>query len=739
MAWVRSIGTVSPASIGREAGGSVGVPVHVDKLTETGATVAPWARDSSTYLTPHGALRRLSAFSAETIALLKAQEEAKSGRTATVPPARVNLILCHNNAILQRFQEAGTPGHYEHRSSFQNAFVTGHRGIADLREAKFAPDDDSEYCMTYGRCFKILSQIHDDLAHRATQGQPLHGARICIATHITLLDSWHPTTDLAMLLYLIWTLRSYGCALPRLVHLSQGPCLSIATGQDGSSTGIGPAPVFNQPDTPGLAPVQPYISLHWNGDRHQRGHQDMIAVADDIKHTINAASTHLQGIAERTDLTASYVGAETGFIHIIVPDSKTAAQIRRDSGDALIRRGWIFEGAQTDDRQSWNTAGPRANSALTIRFTLYAQLPQAKFPIPDHMIILPFQRQHQAYARLGPAQICAVISMVGTYFNTAALPLRVAIVSHAPPEADSWLKKDPYALLRENPIDPNARARQHIAALPLFEKTKYVCRLAEASIQPGRLFPEATVVASERGLVRVSLTPAHAVGRAEGPEVVRLTAAGVFASRANLPPAVAKFIDSWQRTPYPPFAAYCLAALLERSVTQAAPLLSADPETLARIAKDSGYADPLTHMLSPIVDYVRKYGVTLIGDGEMRDFAALYGADPTVLAEVVIRIISLRHAGISSNVAYGPFQPEVLIKILREQHIFPVAEFAAGNDRTTYSIPGSKTLHVIPQDSPYPVHPAVLILHFEEERVTGPYVRNALPTAIIRIHANVSQ
>jgi hypothetical protein len=130
MAWVRSIGTIA------------------DPVAETGASVAPWTRDKHAYLTPEKALLRLSAFSAETIARLRAEEEARTGRPANNVPARVNLILCHNNAILQRFQAAGMPGHYEHRSNFQNAFITGHRAIADLREAEFASDDDSAYCMT---------------------------------------------------------------------------------------------------------------------------------------------------------------------------------------------------------------------------------------------------------------------------------------------------------------------------------------------------------------------------------------------------------------------------------------------------------------------------------------------------------------------------------------------------------------------------------------------------------------
>jgi hypothetical protein len=712
MAWVRSIGTIA------------------DPVAETGASVAPWTRDKHAYLTPEKALLRLSAFSAETIARLRAEEEARTGRPANNVPARVNLILCHNNAILQRFQAAGMPGHYEHRSNFQNAFITGHRAIADLREAEFASDDDSAYCMTYGRCFKIISQIHADIARRAGQGQPLRGARICIATHITLLDSWHPSTDLTMLLYLIGELRSYGCAIPRLVHLSQGPRLSIA--------GV-PAQIFgsSSDNLPGQSRAPPLISLHWNAERAQshgpRGFDldtDQEVKAEEIKHAINAAATHLQSIAVRTDLTTKYVGAETGFVHIIVPDSVTAANIRKEAGDALIRRGWIFEGAPTDGLRT----------SLTIRFTQYAQLPQAKFSAPDHVIILPFQRLHQSYTRIAPAQICAIISMLSTYLNSAAMPLCIAVISNAPPEVNSWVDKDPVGLVHLYPIDPNVAARKFVQTLPMFEQMKYVCRLTEASIQPGRLFPDATLVASQRALVRTKLAGDQSMAdRVNGPEVVQLTSAGVFASRANLPPAVAKFIDQWQRTPYPPFPAYCLAAILERSISHASPLLSADSETLARIAKDNGYPDPLTHMLSPIADYVRKYGITLIGDSEMGDFASSYGADPSAFAEVLIRILSLRHAGISSNDTYGPFRPESLVKILKENLIFPVADFVAGNERTTYTIPGSKTLHVIPQDCPYPIQPAVLIFHVEEERQTNAYARNALPTAIIKIHANIAR
>jgi hypothetical protein len=373
-----------------------------------------------------------------------------------------------------------------------------------------------------------------------------------------------------------------------------------------------------------------------------------------------------------------------------------------------------------------------APGVLLAQFTLHSQLPQARLETPEHLLVLPLSRSHDGNHWLTAAQICAVIGLVGSRVNTAGQPLGVAVFE-GPTQTASVLT-DLSKLLQQNPTNPRAAARAHLDGLAAPDLARYVCILAQASVQPGGIIrANAIEEAGRQGLI-------GAIPGTLGPaKVTRITPAGIFTARANLSTGVTRLIKDWQQTPYPPFPVYCLAAVLERAILQRPPLLSADSETLGRIAKERDFPDPLVHQLALICDYVQTHGVITVSPTETAALAETYGASPEALTETIVQISSLRLAGISSNTVYGPFQPAQLISILRQYKLFPIATHVGGTDRlanrTPYVIEGLSRIHYLPADTPYPAPQCVLLLHHEEVRQTGPYERNAVPSATIRLYA----
>lgn len=671
--------------------------------SEIGITIAPWHRPPNSALTPPLALKCMSR------------------------PQCVNLVLCHNNGILTKLRNLDFPGHYEHRADYENRFIKEHRGYADLREIDFHANDDSTYCMTYGQGLKLLRQIHADLTHRADRGQTLVGARICIATHIILLDSWMPSTELAMFMYIYDMIKSYGCAIPRLLHLSQGPTLHIGNLCE-NFTGPVHMPGFTKP------PAPDQILLAWSGVSLP---SEQIPL-DTLTRATDAVAAYLIRLAARDTDTSSQIGRGSGILHVIVPNIRAADLIQNSAGDHVLRRGWQFS---SDDAAKSDIHLDATQTDMTfgmnIRFTQFSQLINTQLEKSEHLVILPIQRAAAGgYLWLNQTQICAIIGLCGTYRNSANLPLRVAVIDRDMPGNDAWKNANVHMLLSTYPSSPRKIAVNYLSAMSIGEQIKTVCQLAEANIQPGRLLPDAVHSAAGRELVKITSTD-------DGPKVLRLTASGLFASRASLVPVVARFIQGWQRTPHMPFPAYCVAALFERSLSRRAPLLCMDVETLRRIGNENKYPDPFIHQLSIIVKYIKVHGIQMASPSEMIELAQEYGADPDVLTDIMSRIFALRRCGISTDFRYGPFDPMRLVKILREYKLFPEAQYSPGAkpQESYYTILQEKEgarRHVssLPEGSPYPPPKGVLVIHTEEEKRSGSWHIHCAASATLLLYAS---
>ena len=507
---------------------------------------------------------------------------------------RYTMILCHNNAMIDKFVELKVPCHHEKRVEYKNKFLEDFRKISDLREANFDPTDSSRYAMTYGQAAKIMRYLHVNIALRAERREAISGAKICMATHIILMDSWFPSRDVAVFLHIYNLLLSYGCAMPNLIHVSQGPMLTSSLSFKTDNTRINIAGELN---VTGSTPNFPAMM------------KNMAPMV--LKYRCN---------------------------YVVVPDAYIGKMLAADIKDVTVK--YLLD--------------PRTDFQVCIVF--FDQILLTSFEGCENLIIVPFLRRGSDYIPMSRQNIVSIISLpamhyVGTATSRTSMQVYVG-------NGGKSISVGINELISQNEIDIDAfYSSEFYKLLSSADQVKLVCDLALSSVQPTML--ESAV----KEAVRLKYV------EAVDSTVVSVTPLGTFYHRANLNSKLIKFLVDWQRTTYPLFAAFCAIAVIERAMESKPNLIN-----INLLTEEQKFPDPFVHQLQIISDYVSDHGLKILGTVEMEDFARPCCANPKVLIEIIVRIISLHCAGISTNRSYGPFDPAKLVKILYDNKFFPIAK-----------------------------------------------------------------
>lgn len=650
--------------------------------------LAPAGAGQFHYLPPLSLLvRAMRAYRPEEVARISAAYAA-SGKP--VPGARVVLYAAHSEADLSPLKEMGVRGYEGRVAEFKMGFLNGFGGIADLSSAEFEAGDDFEYCMTFGRLAGHLRRFHGHLAGRAHGGYPVGGARLLVATHLVLLDSWQPSADLWTVLSLYDALASYGCALPRLVHAGSGPWVA--------RKGLpGPSPAWGARESPRLL-------LSW-------AEGETCRLPEDIGALVGVGAEILLRAATEGDY-----GIASGAVYVVVPDALVGRALRAHTEPSLALRNWTYDPNERGMRVVLVEAG---------------RLKGARLERPDMVVVFPVVRGPAGYSRMEPYQLAAVVGALPTFYTTATRPLRLTVVSRSSPE---HAPVDVRAFLEAHPCDPRTACGAHVRALPLQEQVRAVCQLSAASYQAGGACPEAAREAARAGMLECAEKPG------EAPRVLRILPEGLFCAKSALDPELTRFLVAWGKTRYKPFPAFCLVAILERSRQGRTPLVVADNETVRRIAQEEDLADPAAHQLMAVVEYIKEFRLELVNKERLVTLAGRYGIDAVALLEVMSRIINLRASFVTASNTYGPFGPRELAAALAETGMFPVANYqaSAGNDGSLAPafVIGKEVLrNHLPKDSPYPVPQNILVLHAESDARSSGWEKNSVPTRSTILYA----
>jgi hypothetical protein len=643
------------------------------------------------------------------------------------PVPRIFLVLCHNNALLERFLKAGFPGHYDNRVQYTNKFLTEYRSYADFREAAFDVDDSSMICMTYGQASKLFRQIHSDLVRRSSKGQEIDGSRICVATHVLLMDSWYPSKDLVTFLYTYDNMLSYGCFMPRLVHVSQGPFIVLGTTKFVTPAAAFSASSLSSNVTDFSCVELSQIQLYW-----RIANSEIEESIKELSDTINAIAIHLQRVHAEYESRPRHSRSSSGLgnIYIIVPDNHVAillrAKIAKFATDVKLK---LYGSGSESGAESGDEAG--------IRLVLYDQILTTNFTKAGQFIIIPYLRRDVAYVTMPSSFIVAIIALCPSYFTDDAMPVpvKVSVIYKTAPEttgsftsiAGSFTSVS--ALMSRYPCDPRENVMKYVKSLNVDDQIRVACQMAESSMQIGHILPDAVIKAADACFVNCVI-----VDRI--PKIVKMTGLGAFATRANISPKIGKFLMNWQKVPHLLFPAYCLVALMERVSSNRPALLVNDVDVISRIATENEYTDPLTHQLQVISDYIKTYGLEIISIDNMSTFAEKYGADPSTLTACIVRIAGLHAAGLTEDSRYGPFNPSKMISILTEYKLFSVADFVPGvRAGAAYMLEGGKIRYVIPTNSPYSPAMQVMIIHAESLEAVSAHEKNTLKEAELLLYA----
>ena len=598
----------------------------------------------------------------------------------------VFFLLCHSNATLSRFDKTGLPGKYGTEERFKNEFLKSYRSIADLSTCVFGEDDSNLVCMTYGQCAKILGQIHVNLVMRASKGEHLERAKITMATHIIMLDAWYSSADLFATFHTYDAIASYGCAVPRIEHITQS--LRIAT-----SSALNPAVVPSA-----TARSASIVTLRYGA--HTLSQSTTALAKDKMEKTlVKLSEAVMSAIAEKRS-------SEGGCTYIIVPDRRIENEIRKRYRHTFSREGWDFKEKSEFEE----------NSNHPISFVQIDSIYDCNFSKLDHMFILPIQRRtvkdSEIYVYCNDRTIGALIGMIGSTIKMihdgSRVPVDIYVVgpdysAETPPET-----VDVSAFLQQRVVSPRELAREHIKNAGYSTKLRQLCVLAGASVQPGDAFMDIMDLAAERDLIRFTL---HNWVY----NVTHIRPMGMMMMRVGTSPQVSEFIKKWQDVPYHSFPGFCTAALLERYVDHKAPLVSGTVETLAEIAKTNAFKDPFVHQMTVVVEYIRQFGIVVADISQTRLMCEPYGADASILHSIILRICAMR-SGLGADSKYGPFDPEELVAIFDEYNIFPTLgsspdtnsarKYARDNDPKDYSISA---------DTPYSLPTTLMLMYCSPE------------------------
>lgn len=597
----------------------------------------------------------------------------------------VSLVLCHSNAILSRFEKHGIPGKYGITETYKNSFLETFRSKADLSTCDFDPDDSKVFCMTYGQCAKLLCQIHVNVTMRSTRGEHVEKAVLSLATHILMLDSWYSTCDLFAVYHVHAALAAYGCAMPRICHLSQSVALRSGASLMKSY----------------YAAPQRTLKINLHGSIPVADGKTILA--RQVMHNIHVKFGDLMDRLSAENMT--------GTSYIVVPDVQCENELRKMYQHKLSRVGWYFESTRSEESDKiW-------------KFVHMDELTNTAFVRPEYLIILPITKTHAGYVIAEKKTIAGAIGMLGTFVKrdtTAAsyVPIDVYVLG---PDFTFYSREiDVIEFIGTAPVDPYESSKKYMIGASENDKLRYLCMFAGSSVQPGEVFDSSDALsratstfqtASDRNLIRFTSHNFKAV-------VTHVQPMGMVMMQVGVSPLVAAFLERWRTVPYRMFPGFCVAALLERYVDRKAPLVSGTIEELAAIAKEFDFRDPFVHQLTVIVEYIKQYGIVLVDIGQIRDLCETYGADPEILRSIIARVCAFR-AGLANDSKYGPFDPDQMVSILNDNDIFTTVGYVpSGLSQETGAIfvdANETKRFAIIGESPYEIPKTLLAMYYASE------------------------
>lgn len=561
---------------------------------------------------------------------------------------RVTMVLCHNNSIVSDIMVHGKiPGKNGLDVSFTNQFISTYQTVADLRTVDFSDDDSPVYCLTYGYATKIFKQIHENLLNRHAKNVSLKKSRICVATHILVLDPWFPSQDMLFFLTLFNAIESYGCLVPNIIYVSRGPPISTAKKF-----------VMERQHTK--------IMLHRS-------------VCGDTQ-TFDLTTT----IGTCTMIIKSAVQNQLGYgrIYVLIPDSTFEEQLRVRLEKDFAGGGWKFGTGPN----CVVIVYPHMLNALTITS-------------PDLIVAVPLIRLRTGYVQMPPDIVNAYICLTPTCLNTYGEILQVAVVGEYTPSPSDYKLTD---IRSFPPIKPLQSSLQYLTLCAEQDMVTFVCQLANASIHPGKDLDSVVVAAENQNLLI----------RGENGSIIKLTAEGNLAVRANLSSPVRKFINEWAKLAFSPFVGMCVAVVLERALSHKPVLMYGPKETLLAKAGDLRVTDPFSHQMAIISKYIESYRLSTITSDEMQFFSGKYSVNGEAMTETIMRIKSLRSSKLFSDMSYGYFDTADLVKVLKLNKLFPTARFSSSDEQMSfYKIPGDDKLYVLMTNSTYLPPEEILVIN----------------------------
>ncbi len=609
------------------------------------------------------------------------------GANVQVPPGRVGLLLCHNNYALSHLEHANIPGRYNKSDNFRNSFMANFRSIAHLRDAAFADSDSPIFCMTYAQGTKLLQSINVNLIVRKGKGEDVSNAKLAFATHVIMLDAWIPTVDLALFMHSYDTLGSYGCAMPRIVHISQG-------------TPIGdPRHVYNA-----LVETSPQKKFTIACTQLINASGDVVGdrFSTMIENAINAIVV----------LASSKTIHNIGYVYLIVPDTKTASTIIRKAQDSIANYGWKFY--------------ERGVEGFAIKIFTVDRVAEEELVMPEAIMILPVVRTTNGYEYMTNSRIGSIIRLTGTYFNTIGRPLLVSVPYDTFTSVQTY-EIDPFDPEIFPPVNHRKLCDNFVVNLPVDVKIRMVCQLANSSMQCGRHLRPVLELASEKGLI-------SCYGIENDATISHITNRGVVACRGETSLEIVEIINKWKMLHYGRFPIYCLCAILERYINHQGSMISEGSERITLIAKEMKIDDPLVFQLSLLSDYVEAFGLEIVSKEMAEHLCKKYGANVGILLNTMSRVLALR-ANFEGSQVYGRFDPLQMVKIVQQNNLFKIAHFKSSRDNDmSYAIDDDTMQYIMPIDNPFVRPTKIIILHSTVQRKHG-WTSNGIPTSEIGLYS----
>lgn len=665
--------------------------------------VAPMRNNSIGSMSIPEACMLFSLFSLKSIetALHKHMMEYPDSKI-TPPLGRVALVLCHSNNMLSVLEHAGIPGRYNGCDTFKNSFISNFRSMAHLRTANFTNSDDPVYCMTYAQAFKLLRNINVNLITRQKKGEDISTATLAFATHIVMIDAWVPTIDTVTFIRMYDTLASYGCAMPRIAHISQATNVVGSRSQNSFRMYNMILGVDNVNHTASRQfKIRSTVLLNVSGELTTLKYNAMINnMADTISAMSNSGTINVHS---------------DGYVYLIVPDIQAYHAISKLCYSNIISNGWKFYEHDTE------------GFAIKIIVADIAQ--ENVINHPEAIFIVPALRVGNRYEYMSMGRIGSIVRLTGSYVDSNGQPIRL-VVPYDMPSPVQFCEIDPY----DSSIFPHANYRQlndeFVKKLPLDTKEKMVCQFAEASVQCTSLLPDAVTSAAARGLIQC-------VGIGPEMRIVSILNRGIVTCKGNACGEIITLVNKWKTLPYGHFPIYCACAIIERCIGNQESIITAGIENTARVAKELHIDDPFVHQMRTIIEYVTIHGLEIVTKTAVESICVKYGADPSLLIASISRVLALR-AIFGGQLTYGPFDPLKIVQIMKDHKMFKIAfPKATSGNVAIYTVADDPMQYIIPNGNPYVRPSKIMIMHAILQRKCG-YESNGIPTSEIALYSAVT-